>query len=48
MIGCEMGSLPTMIYISATTSLVKNFKHGWKNDMVVNMEIFFAGEILRK
>jgi hypothetical protein len=48
MIGCEMGSLPTRVYISATTSPVKNFKHGWKNDVVVNMEIFFAGEILRK
>ena len=48
MIGCEMGSLPAKVYISATTSPIKNFKHRWKTDVVVNMAIFLAREVLRK
>jgi hypothetical protein len=43
-----MGSLLAKVYNAATTSLVKDFKHGWKTEMVVNMAIFFAREVLHK
>jgi hypothetical protein len=33
-IGYEMGSSPTRVYTTPNSSPVKNFKHGWKNDMV--------------
>jgi hypothetical protein len=28
------------------TSLIENFNHGWKNDMVANMATFFARGVL--
>ena len=47
MIGYEMGSSPTRVYNMAKTSPVENFKHGWKNDTIVNMATLFARGVLR-
>ena len=42
MIGYEMYSSPAGSYTTAKTSPVDNFKHGWNNDIAVNMNIIFA------
>jgi hypothetical protein len=42
MIGYKISSLPAMLYNMPKTSLVKNFKHELKNDMVANMATLFA------
>ena len=42
MIGYEMGYALIGIYIMAKSSMVKNFKHGWKNDMATKMTMFFC------
>ena len=39
---------PRMISILLTSGLVENFKHEWKNDMVVNMATFLAWGLLYK
>ena len=47
MIGYEMDSSPVLVYTTAKTTLVEDFKYGWKNDMVVDMATLFArGEAL--
>ena len=48
MIGYEMDFSPTKVYTMAKTSLVKNFKDGWKNDMDANMATRFARGVLWK
>ena len=38
MIGYKMGTLVAGVY-----TLVENFKHEWKNDMLANMTTFYWG-----
>ena len=52
MIGYEMGSSPVVVYTTPKTSLVEDFKHEWKNDMVVCqhgnfflLEEFYGGQV---
>jgi hypothetical protein len=42
MIGHEIGSSPVRVYTTFKTSSLKNFKHGWENDMGANMATLFA------
>ena len=37
-----MGYSHAMVYTTAKTSPVDDFKHGWQNDMATNMAILFA------
>ena len=46
MIGYEMSSSLSRVYVIAKTSLVENSKHGWKNDMVANMATLFVRGVL--
>ena len=48
MIGYEMGSSPAVVYTTPKTSMVEDFKHEWKNDMVVcqHGNFFFARGVL--
>ena len=41
MIGYEISSSLAGVYTIAKTSLVENFKHELKNDMIANMTTFF-------
>ena len=41
-IGYEMGSSLVRVYTIANAFPVENFKHGWENDMAINMAIFLA------
>ena len=48
MIGYEISSSLAGVYTIAKTSLVENFKHELKNDMIANMTtFFFAREVPR-
>ena len=48
MIGYGMSSSLAGFYTTAKTSPVKNFKHGWNNDMVSNMATLFAKGVLHR
>ena len=48
LIGYKMGSSLAKVYTLTKISMVENFKHGWKIDMVVNMPTLFAKEVLWK
>lgn len=41
-IGCKMGTCPAGVYTMAKSSLVENFKCGWKNDIAANIAAFFV------
>jgi hypothetical protein len=45
-IGYEMGFSWARVSTMAKTSLVENFKHGWRIDMIVNMATFFITGVL--
>jgi hypothetical protein len=47
MIGYKMGSSLTGVCAMAKTSPVENFKHRWRNVMVVHMATFFAKGVLQ-
>jgi hypothetical protein len=48
MIGYKIGSSLAGVYAMAKTSLMKNFKHGWKKDMDANMATLFVERLLRR
>ena len=49
MIAYEMGSSPAMVYTVVKISPMENFKRGWKNDMAINMIMFFlANGVLQR
>jgi hypothetical protein len=41
-----MCSSPPEVSTTAKTSPIKNFKHGWQNNTVANMETFYAREVV--
>jgi hypothetical protein len=48
MIGFGMNSSLAKVYTTPKTFAEENSKHGWKNDMVVNMATFFVREVLQR
>ena len=48
MVGHEMRSSLTWVYTIDKTSLLENFKYGWKHEMVANMATLFVRGILWK
>ena len=49
MIGYQMGSSSTGVYIMAKISPMENCKHGFKkNNMAANMATFFSSRVLQR
>jgi hypothetical protein len=47
-IAYKMGSSHVGVYTMAKTPPMKNFKHGWKNDMATNMATFIVRGVLQR